>query len=377
MLPFVRIFAIELSQTEEVYYPGQAIQGTVILVLKKDIQIYRIKVRLFGRAKSRIQHYDRRQDKWKTYTEEEVFVDDAKSVFGQESAKKEESGNTLEKGRHDFQFHFNLPNAKLPSSYEGSKGNNIRYFIEAWIEMKEENSNPIVTKTFTVLEYIDCNLVDRRTPYAVMEAEKYFCCFLCRHGPLRILASLDRKAYCPGENIHLREIQIENNSNVAVDAVKMKLVQSVLYKARGRRSKGEKIYANKKTTLPLSKDTATLKNETLTIPALPPTITSRPISISYFVKVYLDIPRAFDLHLTFPIEIATIPIQRTRSIVHSLLLDPNAINNALLSSSLALKESEMEENDADENVITTQPKPVLGPIAKFKTNDSIASALSC
>lgn len=67
----------------------------------------------------------------------------------------------LEKGRHDFQFHFNLPNAKLPSSYEGSKGNNIRYFIEAWMEMKEDN-NSVVKKTFTVLEYIDCNLVDRR-----------------------------------------------------------------------------------------------------------------------------------------------------------------------------------------------------------------------
>ena len=47
------------------------------------------------------------------------------------------------------------------------------------------------------------------------------------------MASIDRKAYCPGESIILPEIQIENNSNVAIDAVKVKLVQSVLYKARG------------------------------------------------------------------------------------------------------------------------------------------------
>lgn len=47
------------------------------------------------------------------------------------------------------------------------------------------------------------------------------------------MASIDRKAYCPGENIVISEIQIENNANVAVDAVKVKLVQSVLYKARG------------------------------------------------------------------------------------------------------------------------------------------------
>lgn len=83
MLSFTRIFEIELNQSGEVYFPGQAIQGAVTLVLKQDIQIFRVKVRLFGRAKSRIQHYDRRQDKWKTYSEEEVYVDDAKSVFGQ------------------------------------------------------------------------------------------------------------------------------------------------------------------------------------------------------------------------------------------------------------------------------------------------------
>ena len=83
MLSYTKIFGIELDQRGEVYFPGQAIQGKVILVLKQDIQIFRVKVRLYGRAKSRIQHYDRRQDKWKTYAEEQVFVDDAKSVFGQ------------------------------------------------------------------------------------------------------------------------------------------------------------------------------------------------------------------------------------------------------------------------------------------------------
>lgn len=90
----------------------------------------------------------------------------------------------------------------------------------------------------------------------------------------------------------------------------------------------------------------------------------------------MDIPRAFDLLLIFPIEIATIPIQRTRSIVHSLSLDPKLYADSPRSSPVPIKELLISENAEEETIISQQPKPVLSPIGSHKTANSIASAIS-
>lgn len=55
-----------------------------------------------------------------------------------------------------------------------------------------------------------------------MEKEKYYCCFFCQSGPMNIVASLPYSGFVPGQNIPLN-IELDNNSNVAVKRVKIKL----------------------------------------------------------------------------------------------------------------------------------------------------------
>lgn len=54
------------------------------------------------------------------------------------------------------------------------------------------------------------------------EKEKFYCCCCCESGPMTLVACVPYTGFVPGQNIPLT-IELDNNSNVAIDAVKVKL----------------------------------------------------------------------------------------------------------------------------------------------------------
>ena len=47
------------------------------------------------------------------------------------------------------------------------------------------------------------------------------------------------------------------------------------------------------------------------IPPLPPTMDSKLIDISYWVRIHLDVPMGIDMNFKLPITIATVPFKYT------------------------------------------------------------------
>ena len=104
----------------------------------------------------------------------------------------------LPAGAHAMPFAFQLPSARLPSSFEGKHGY-IRYWLEATVD-RPWRFDYKSKRVFTVHEIIDVNLPQMNVPINA-EDEKTICCLCCQSGPLSLFAQLDRAGYCPGEAI--------------------------------------------------------------------------------------------------------------------------------------------------------------------------------
>lgn len=62
---------------------------------------------------------------------------------------------TIDPGEHSFPFHFQIPQRKLPSSFEGKFGH-IRYWLKATMD-RPWKSNYNSKSAITILEVVDIN----------------------------------------------------------------------------------------------------------------------------------------------------------------------------------------------------------------------------
>ncbi|KAF2365094.1 Arrestin-like N-terminal [Trinorchestia longiramus] len=226
----------------------------------------------------------------------------------------------LIKGLHSFPFKFQLPESSLPCSFE-SKSGTIRYYIKVTLDMPYA-SPPQGMKYFTVIgPHIDCMDEQYLKPMCG-EDKKSLCCLCCARGPVTLRSQLERTAYVSGESIKLKA-EIDNQSEEEA-TLKVKLVQHMqfcmqyveYYLDRGVLGVTKDIQHS---VLEYTGDSVSTgsrwkfdSSQCLVVPVIPPTLVSvcRLIQIYYVLKVNIEQSKAGeDLHMHFPITIATVPFR--------------------------------------------------------------------
>ncbi|KAG7175696.1 Arrestin domain-containing protein 3-like 2 [Homarus americanus] len=141
------------------------------------------------------------------------------------------------------------------------------------------------------------------------------CCLCCKRGPVSLRTQLERTAYVCGESIKLKA-DIDNQSEEEI-RLKLKLVQYVEYFIdRGVLGVTKDVqhqvleYAGD----PVAPGTRWKfdSSQSLVVPVMPPTLIGvcRPLQIYYVLKVHISMSKSGeDLHMHFPITIATVPFR--------------------------------------------------------------------
>ena len=293
-------FLIKVDNGDKPFFPGQSINGKVVLHCREKKTVRAIYLNLIGRG----------YVKWTesggnnttvTYKAEESYFNFRVKLWGDG-----QNSQQLEAGNYEFPFSLQLPSSPMPSSYEGSFGN-IRYWLEARLDRPRKTDH--VTKfAFTLLERVDLEAFRENLIHPLrFEKEKTICCLCCQSGPVSFAVSTDHGGYCAGENI-LVTARVENNSNLAVGKLQAKLIRKVDFHARGKTRSRKILVSQMHVSSIAATETFDWNRKPLLIPACPPTSSMCGIiHIRYVLHVTLVLPFAIDIVAKFPITIGTVP----------------------------------------------------------------------
>lgn len=307
-MDYIREFDIKLEK--EMYYAGETLSGQVVLDTMENVKLRAVRVWLRGKAHTEwkvVVSGDRR-----TLQDDQYFIDERTVVWGKD--KPEGNVPVLPRGMHVFPFRFQLPESSLPCSFE-SKPGTIRYYVKVTVDIPYA-SPPQGFKYFTLIgPHIDCMDEQHLKPLFAHD-KRATCCLCCRRGPVTLRSRLERSAYCCGESIKLKA-DIDNQSEKDV-RLRLTLVQYVQYFIdRGvlgavtkevnhtvLEYRGDPVHPHSRSKFDSSSG--------LVVPVVPPTLLGvcRLVHIHYALKVCLELAKSGeDLHLNFPLTIATIPFR--------------------------------------------------------------------
>ncbi|ROT60734.1 Arrestin domain-containing protein 3 [Penaeus vannamei] len=219
----------------------------------------------------------------------------------------------LPRGYHTFPFKFQLPESSLPCSFE-SKSGTIRYYIKVTVDIPYA-SPPQGMKYFTIIgPHIDC-MDEQYLKPMVGHDKRSLCCLCCKRGPVSLRTQLERTAYVCGESIKLKA-DIDNQSEEEIK-LKLKLVQYVEYFIdRGvlgvTKDIQHPVLEYTGDPVPAGTRWKFDSSHSLVVPVMPPTLVGvcRLMQIYYVLKVNIQMSRSGeDLHMHFPITIATVPFR--------------------------------------------------------------------
>ena len=304
-----KLFVINLSGNNPVYFAGSNVDGSVLLELSEPKKTQGISIVFSGKAYVHWteQHTtgtgDQRRTETVHYSDSEIIFNDVLIQLWGNGRDSQE----LAAGRYEFPFKFQLPsNLVLPTSFESHTGY-IRYSLLARIS-RSWKFDHTTTRAITVNEIVDINTAQLTAPLSSSN-EKTLCCLCCASGPISLSAKTDRGGYCPGESIAI-STEGENHSNRRITCVRATLKQVVVYYARGHSRVSGKIIQRIEGPGIEPGATSNWSNELLPIPATVPSISyCRILNLSYVLTVTLGIPRAIDLHVTIPITVGNVPFR--------------------------------------------------------------------
>uniref|UniRef100_A0A915MJ10 Arrestin-like N-terminal domain-containing protein n=1 Tax=Meloidogyne javanica TaxID=6303 RepID=A0A915MJ10_MELJA len=129
------INSFDIRLEKDVYYPGEPLNGVVIIDLMEPIKLRGIRVFLRGRA--RVQWKVLKSGESKTLKDDQYLLDDKALLWGRERQQQQQTFDELDettsiesdliqqqqtqilpKGLHELAFNFNLPPTQLPCSLE-------------------------------------------------------------------------------------------------------------------------------------------------------------------------------------------------------------------------------------------------------------------
>ena len=177
------VMNILFSNTNPNYFPGDTVNGILVINLESEMSMEKIDISLEGRAKVRMRR------KKKNIQAKEFYVQLVSTVF---------QGPSLPRGEHRFPFAFNLPQ-NIPSSFHSSnkrraKGN-VEYKIKAKI-VRDWIFDEKFKKEFPVIATLDPNMFPRSMEPGDVRKNKTVCCLFWASGPISAIMKTNRFESC-------------------------------------------------------------------------------------------------------------------------------------------------------------------------------------
>uniref|UniRef100_A0A4W3GMX0 Arrestin domain containing 4 n=1 Tax=Callorhinchus milii TaxID=7868 RepID=A0A4W3GMX0_CALMI len=241
----------------------------------------------------------------------------------------EECFVTLQPGKHEFPFRFQLPQEPLVTSFNGKYGS-VQYWVTAIVDQPSVPSLS-VKREFNVTGHIDVNAPALLSPIS-KNREKTVSCWFFTSGPISVNAKIERRGFCNGEAIPIYA-EFENCSSRLI-VPKAAIYQTQTYLVNEKTRTFKQMIANVRGNHIASGSTDSWNGKALKIPPVTPSILDcSVIRVEYSLAVYVHIPGAKRLMLELPLVIGTIPYNsfgsRTSSICSQFSMDLTWLQFAL------------------------------------------------
>ncbi|XP_014210428.1 arrestin domain-containing protein 17 [Copidosoma floridanum] len=264
-------FKIHFDSPYATYHPEQTVTGKIILELDSPKKIRGIKLSVKGEAdtywstdREELNNEGRYINETDVVTGHEDYFKAHFYVLGSESSQEIE----LPAGTHTYPFNYVLP-PNLPSSFESDFGR-IRYTAKAVLDRpwKFDQETKVA---FTVVSHFDLNKESSASEQVDLEENKTFCCLCCGTPPLSVNVRLPVRGYVPGQAIPVK-VNVENQSGVTVDTIKLKLVKIITYSATTPRTEKKVVdlTVSEVSKGPVNGNETTSYEQNLDVPPLPP-----------------------------------------------------------------------------------------------------------
>ncbi|CAA19457.2 Arrestin C-terminal-like domain-containing protein [Caenorhabditis elegans] len=314
---------IEYDAPNDVYFPGQAVTGKVIIQNREWIKARFLKICIHGGAHT---HWSESRSTYRTNTrgERERFTENVNYnatinyLTGESIAWQSRDGtDRLPAGTNVFPFAFNLPINCAPS-FEGCHGH-IRYDVHVELD-RPWKFNKKSRKCFSVIPVFDLNITPTAINPMVNTASKNTGLIL-KKGLVTITVNLPKRGYVAGEIMPIT-VNIDNGSKVAVSEVSAKMTQLSHFHASHGNMIGvtahthnrndEKLVAESRRVADVPAKSRGQMVLSMKIPAIVPSFNCPIIAVDYCLTVKVSTQQIFGggLKCEFPLIIGTIPIRQ-------------------------------------------------------------------
>ncbi|XP_075431369.1 arrestin domain-containing protein 4 [Ascaphus truei] len=288
------------NEAKSGYSGGEAVTGQVLLELGRELPVKAL--RLLARGGASVSWKPRKGDEGSREPpggEAECLNVERKLLGGQAG----EDDLTLQAGKHEIQFCFQLPVGPLVTSFTGKYGE-VYYHVTAVLERPLLPSQS-VHRELRIIRHIDVNSPALLAPVQRSKEEMVGCWFITS-GPVCLSAKIERKGYCNGEAIPIYA-EIENCSSRLV-VPKAAIYQTQTFFCDGKTRTFRQMLANVRGNHIASGCTEMWNGKTVKIPPVTPSILDcNTIRVEYSLAVSIHIPGAKKLMVELPFVIGTVP----------------------------------------------------------------------
>ncbi|XP_062518584.1 arrestin domain-containing protein 3-like, partial [Corticium candelabrum] len=272
--------SVQFANSQRVYYPGQKMDGKVILELDESIRSRKVSLTFVGFAFAAV--VEQKITRW----EKGYYLNHNMTLWSAPPGQ-----DTLPSGTHQYPFSFQLPE-HLPASFEF--GSQTRSFIRYWLAVRVDRPMRFDFKGQVPFVILECININHPSLLRSMRSEndKELCCCCCASDPITLAGSVDRMGYCSGETIKISAV-VDNHSDSQLNGLRVRLMCVIsLFPNTRKVRRNLFIYRETKTerVIPPGKREE-WSNTTIKIPRLPATLnTCRVLARDYYVEVAVIIP---------------------------------------------------------------------------------------
>ncbi len=308
---FVAAFSVDtkVNISRNTFYPGNIVEGVVIVTTTKPVSVRAIRVKLVGRELASV--VVRAGKRSTRYTSKACFLKELVTLAG--SLKHGPQGDywTIEPGTYSYPFAFQLPVQGLPASFmirHGESFGGVTYQVKAYVDIPN-GCNAASRAPFSLLRPLRLDQWINPMPVSQDRNFDLTCCCCISKGTNAARFFMDRT------NISLDRDKIEvcvdidnTNAKEPVDAVEVSLIQCGYFNGRGHtRNTQEEVVtvrlAQKIEAGAKGRVTGTLLLATGAAKVMAPSSATAIVYCSYIIKINLDVPWADDPYHAFNVTV--------------------------------------------------------------------------